>query len=38
VVSRARIWATAKAWAGRCRVLQLALDDGTQHIALFRFT
>ena len=30
-------WNTDKAWAGTCRVLQLTLNDGTQHIALFKF-
>jgi hypothetical protein len=31
-------WATIKAWAGTCRELDLNLDDGTTHKALFQFT
>lgn len=30
-------WKTDKAWAGTCRALTVALDDGTSHTALFRF-
>ncbi|HSJ93232.1 MAG TPA: PxKF domain-containing protein, partial [Gaiellaceae bacterium] len=30
-------WRTAKAWAGTCRALTVALDDGTEHVAYFRF-
>lgn len=30
-------WKTAKAWAGTCRQLVVALDDGTEHVASFRF-
>ncbi len=30
-------WKTAKAWAGTCRALTVALDDGTEHVAYFRF-
>ncbi len=30
-------WKTAKAWAGTCRALTVALDDGTAHTATFRF-
>ena len=29
-------WQTSKSWTG-CRVLQLMLDDGTEHVALFQF-
>ena len=32
------VWKSARAWAGTCRELTLALDDGTLHLALFRFT
>jgi hypothetical protein len=31
------VWKTDKAWTGSCRTLTVALDDGTQHTALFRF-
>jgi extracellular elastinolytic metalloproteinase len=31
-------WATDRKWAGTCRVFQLGLNDGTNHIAYFRFT
>ncbi|MHB8892916.1 MAG: PxKF domain-containing protein, partial [Candidatus Limnocylindrales bacterium] len=31
-------WKTDRAWAGTCRQLVLQLADGTEHIALFRFT
>jgi len=31
------IWKTDKKWAGKCRVLIVQLDDGTQHLAYFRF-
>jgi hypothetical protein len=30
-------WKTAKAWAGTCRELTLALDDGSEHVASFTF-
>ncbi len=30
-------WKTDKSWAGTCRALSVALDDGTSHSALFRF-
>jgi hypothetical protein len=30
-------WKTAKAWAGTCRAVTVALDDGTEHAAYFRF-
>ena len=32
------VWKTAKAWAGRCGLFQLGLQDGSNHQALFRFT
>jgi TolB protein len=32
------VWKTAKAWAGRCGIFQLGLQDGSNHQALFRFT
>ncbi|MEX2646889.1 MAG: PxKF domain-containing protein [Gaiellaceae bacterium] len=31
------VWKTEKAWAGLCRKLILRLNDGTDHIALFKF-
>lgn len=30
-------WKTDAAWAGSCRMLQLTLDDGTTHPAVFEF-
>jgi hypothetical protein len=30
-------WATLKSWTGTCRTLVLALNDGTIHIAHFKF-
>lgn len=30
-------WKTDSAWAGSCRLLQLALNDGTKRLALFEF-
>lgn len=30
-------WKTVKAWSGTCRALTLALDDGSEHVAYFRF-
>lgn len=30
-------WKTEHAWAGSCRMLQLTLNDGTTHLALFEF-
>jgi len=30
-------WKTDNAWEGTCRVLQLTLNDGTRHVALFQF-
>jgi hypothetical protein len=32
------VWKTDKSWAGKCRTLQVKLNDGTSHYALFRFT
>ncbi len=31
------VWKTNKLWAGTCRALNVTLDDGTQHLAYFRF-
>lgn len=31
------VWKTEKAWAGSCRQLELRLNDGTVHTALFHF-
>jgi hypothetical protein len=31
------VWKTDKAWAGQCRELTVRLDDGTDHVAHFRF-
>jgi hypothetical protein len=31
------VWKTDKAWARSCRTLTVALDDGTEHTALFTF-
>jgi alpha-tubulin suppressor-like RCC1 family protein len=31
------VWKTENNWAGTCRVLTVQLDDGTQHLAYFRF-
>lgn len=31
------VWKTNKAWAGTCRKLVVRLNDGTDHIALFKF-
>jgi lysophospholipase L1-like esterase len=31
------VWKTQKAWAGTCRMLTLALSDGSAHQALFQF-
>lgn len=30
-------WKTDSSWAGSCRALQLTLNDGTQHLAMFQF-
>lgn len=32
------VWKTDRAWAGTCRVLQVTLDDGSLHEAVFRFS
>jgi hypothetical protein len=31
------IWKTEKAWKGTCRILVVALNDGSQNVARFRF-
>jgi hypothetical protein len=31
------VWKTENKWAGTCRVLTVQLNDGTQHLAYFRF-
>ena len=31
------VWATDAAWAGTCRQLRITLNDGTVHVANFRF-
>ncbi|HLS40566.1 MAG TPA: M36 family metallopeptidase [Ornithinicoccus sp.] len=31
------VWKTEADWAGTCRELQIVLEDGTQHRAVFRF-
>ena len=31
------VWKTNKAWKGTCRMFVLKLDDGTDHLAKFRF-
>ena len=31
------VWKTNKAWKGTCRMFVLKLDDGTEHLAKFRF-
>ena len=31
------VWATDPAWAGTCRQLKITLNDGTVHVANFRF-
>jgi hypothetical protein len=31
------VWKTEKSWTGSCRRLQIALNDGTTHIAEFTF-
>jgi len=30
-------WKTMKSWTGSCRILTLRLNDGTEHLALFKF-
>ncbi|MBZ5712470.1 PxKF domain-containing protein [Nannocystis pusilla] len=32
------VWRTQKRWKNTCRVLILSLDDGTEHLAYFKFT
>jgi hypothetical protein len=31
------VWKTSKAWAGTCQQIDLRLNDGTDHLALFSF-
>jgi hypothetical protein len=31
------VWKTDKKWVGTCRVLNMKLDDGTEHLAYFQF-
>jgi hypothetical protein len=31
------LWKTDKMWSGKCQILIVQLDDGTQHLAYFRF-
>jgi hypothetical protein len=31
------VWKTESSWAGQCRVLNVTLNDGTTHTALFKF-
>jgi hypothetical protein len=31
------VWKTERSWAGSCRKFVLTLNDGTSHVALFRF-
>jgi hypothetical protein len=31
------VWKTSKSWTGTCRLFMLRLDDGSEHLALFRF-
>jgi hypothetical protein len=31
------VWKTNKGWAGTCRLLNVTLDDGSQHLAYFQF-
>ena len=31
------VWKTENKWSGTCRMLTVQLDDGTQHLAYFRF-
>jgi hypothetical protein len=31
------VWATQSSWAGTCRQLIVTLNDGTQHVANFKF-
>ena len=32
------VWKTARTWAGTCRQLTVTLNDGSEHLANFRFT
>ena len=32
------VWKTEKSWGGTCRQLVVKLNDGTEHIANFKFT
>ena len=32
------LWKTSKSWEHKCGILQIKLDDGTIHTALFKFT
>ena len=31
------VWKTESAWAGTCRKLIVILNDGSEHVAYFRF-
>ncbi len=31
------VWKTSKAWAGTCQQIDVTLNDGTDHLALFSF-
>jgi hypothetical protein len=31
-------WKTLASWRGTCRALTITLDDGSEHVAYFRFT
>jgi hypothetical protein len=31
------VWKTQKSWAGTCRQLAIALNDGSTHYAVFKF-
>jgi hypothetical protein len=31
------VWKTDKKWANTCRVLNVKLDDGSEHLAYFQF-
>ena len=32
------VWKTDQAWKGTCRMLVVKFNDGSQHLAKFRFT
>ena len=32
------VWKTEKSWSGTCRQLVVGLDDGTFHVAMFKFS